>query len=1000
MDNDYYAQTNRILLDSLKKGISEEQKAIAELEKEELHLKKEIGSQRENAVKNEFQEKKAFFAGVLAKLNERASALGVNIRLKKGLIEKYGKSIDLLEKELQAKITGKENAEKELNQGLRILQEERNRELKHIQGHEKSLMNEIIGLKNEESRINSSVAERRKGIDREFDAEVKTREESLRNAEGRLQSFISSKNKEISEMHRAAEKEKQKISQLKAQEENVKLQAVQRIAGLARELKEKTAGEIKFLEVKKKQVDAEKEKEIVRINNSIQASEERLVRNALDKKKRVESEVVKEKERKGRVEQELNVQKDKLLREIYVQSRELEKKKLEIISNYEKLKKQRENEIEKESRVKLDALANEMALVRKRIESNYAVAESEVIKEKVDTSSILKMKNGIEKFKSESNEKLDEKRKEYDQESAKLAVLEEKRRKISEDLSARIHVEIKKLEGKKQLAIGEGISLFEKQVNSLRKGGAEKTKDINQKISQERAEKEKLHSEIKSDESSAERKIEFMKAELEVKKKQIEENHRKEKEARINEIRKDKGSELDALKQELFVLKAKILSQYGDMSQKESAHIEEKEKNAVQGVNQNLQEVKKKDAALLKANRKALAIEDAKLKGLEARKKKIVLEANGNVKKQVKLLEKKKIASVKAVVASMNGQMNGLINKKNRLRQHTANVLKGMERKILVLARAKNDKLKKEIESERAKHVKYVLAFARAKESLKKSIDARKNALHAAMKNNVSQLEKVRRERIAQVEKERTEKIGGIRKMIPAINAKIQEDYGKIRERKIKNESAIGAERQKFLAEKNKLVAEMVKIRARKEFTNENVEKLRKSAHAFSAVLGSIGERKKHVDLEKERLRAKITQREKNLVELQKVISEKQKRIEERQKLQKELKQIELVMNNALRPVIKIKWKVKTKTKVKTEVKWKTRQKIVVRTRNKIVNKIKWKIRNRIVKKPLENKAEMGKFLKEVDDLLGKLPKEDITKFSKSKGFKIYKSVMNRYGVK
>ena len=42
---------------------------------------------------------------------------------------------------------------------------------------------------------------------------------------------------------------------------------------------------------------------------------------------------------------------------------------------------------------------------------------------------------------------------------------------------------------------------------------------------------------------------------------------------------------------------------------------------------------------------------------------------------------------------------------------------------------------------------------------------------------------------------------------------------------------------------------------------------------------------------------------------------------------------------------------------------------------------------------------ELKRTLKTLDDLLAKLPKEEIERFSKTKDFEIYKRVLKRYGV-
>ena len=127
-----------------------------------------------------------------------------------------------------------------------------------------------------------------------------------------------------------------------------------------------------------------------------------------------------------------------------------------------------------------------------------------------------------------------------------------------------------------------------------------------------------------------------------------------------------------------------------------------------------------------------------------------------------------------------------------------------------------------------------------------------------------------------------------------------------------------------------------------------------------------------------------INERDSYAKELSKIMEERKARREESKRMNMELHQLLLaVSGKSLEPKIKIEEKIK----------WRTKK--VVETRNVIKEKIKWKTR-----KIIENKEGMQKFLKEIDDLLSKLPKEEIDSFAKSKDFGVYKKIMNKYGVK
>ena len=69
---------------------------------------------------------------------------------------------------------------------------------------------------------------------------------------------------------------------------------------------------------------------------------------------------------------------------------------------------------------------------------------------------------------------------------------------------------------------------------------------------------------------------------------------------------------------------------------------------------------------------------------------------------------------------------------------------------------------------------------------------------------------------------------------------------------------------------------------------------------------------------------------------------------------------------------------------------------------------ISGKLKKGPIKKKIKKKIEktsasirgMRPFLKEIDSLLGKLPKKEVDKFAKSKEFLLYKKMMEKYKVK
>lgn len=140
---------------------------------------------------------------------------------------------------------------------------------------------------------------------------------------------------------------------------------------------------------------------------------------------------------------------------------------------------------------------------------------------------------------------------------------------------------------------------------------------------------------------------------------------------------------------------------------------------------------------------------------------------------------------------------------------------------------------------------------------------------------------------------------------------------------------------------------------------------LKSSVVKLEQIIPEVKKKLRHEELEKEQIESNLILHEKHLKKLDEVSKETELRIKERELLRQEIQQLYGVIEGRVHDVA--------------------------------MNR-----KSDVVKGPfnVNEKKELKALLQKIDGLLGKLPAKEIDLFSRSKYFKKYQTVMNKYGVK
>jgi hypothetical protein len=290
-------------------------------------------------------------------------------------------------------------------------------------------------------------------------------------------------------------------------------------------------------------------------------------------------------------------------------------------------------------------------------------------------------------------------------------------------------------------------------------------------------------------------------------------------------------------------------------------------------------------------------------------------------------------------------------------------------------------RLEDEVKSNTWKKIKNVekeIALEKIKQQ-KISVDLTRKKVQ--LKNNLENEKKRLKLKQARANKQAGLKIADLDKEIVVLNRKKGSASKQLEKRKSEIDNEMETKKKELSANRLKLLEKAKTLRKRKSnisnktANNENIlRKLREEEI-------KLEDKQEKTKANYKAISEKLSDRDKQLKNLNKVVKEKIKRVNDANKLRDELHKLHLIIDEKL-PIIKIKTKIVQVVKIKT----------------RIVKEIK-RIRVK-VKSNVDVDKDLKPALRKIDGLLGKLPKKEINAFSKSKDFKTYKKIMNKYGVK
>jgi hypothetical protein len=258
--------------------------------------------------------------------------------------------------------------------------------------------------------------------------------------------------------------------------------------------------------------------------------------------------------------------------------------------------------------------------------------------------------------------------------------------------------------------------------------------------------------------------------------------------------------------------------------------------------------------------------------------------------------------------------------------------------------------LNRAIQSERTKGVKAYKQWQKKRTELFQKLEKEK-----------SSVSKLRR----QAEQKDRASIKSIESEIKAVRKKMDEESQGLHGTLLNIENELKKKKTEFAKERRKLRTLTSISRSEKLNMSKSATAARKSISSLKQRIGNLQELIQHSFERQASISKKMKTMDQSLRQLNAAVRAKVKLINQKRKLRQEMHHLHLILNNQV-------------------------PKGIVKTR--IIRKIK--------KVHVRDISGMKPALKAIDSLLGKLPKKDLDKFAASSKFKLYKNVMNRYGVR
>ncbi len=1004
---DLYGQTNKQLLNTLQKSITEGRKNILQLKKKERDLTQKVASEEKNIVQNDLPKKKKELVLESQKYNKELHQLKLELKNKEDLFHYNQETLSTLRLKMNAQYDQQDKLGEHLETKLHHFLDLKKEENQRLQ-LEKEKHNEYIAkIKAEKERVQEQIKVEENTITAEV-KEVQEEQERKVAALGTiLQKMISQKSdllKENVDQSKGITRNIQRINEERSFVQEHFKKAQEHLAKsdfkfsdpLFVKLFQEGGQRLQYYYDQKRRLHSLAEKKETKIKNNIVLAESRLIKLQQQKGKIVHDSL--------KIQQQLAefVILEQQQRE-WLKILNMQRMRLQL------LQKQMEEEKEKSS-----SLVKLMQAQKRQISGRQNFLRKEVAKEQEDVSNIR--------------------------------VIYEKQHRVFQEQKKSFWAKLAFVQNKKESLLAE----FEKNKSSLNEITAEMHAVEQQLILREKNDQEKTQTLL--------RDINILRKEMEadeakLKKMDVLVDTFKKMSVESPEVLHSFKTEQEKIKSRLQHLEKEVVhKQYqaqaiGRFLEAYKTHFLSKKKNIALIQERLSKEQDRYTQLLVEMNKEAAtlgrALESAKEKNIqlthaeqaEIQSKNLLLskkvEAINNLVSS-KYQEYRKVHDLQKNTALILQELSGKAEQASQKIMETGSVLSQLRRalfyeKFLQRALAEEEDLLREIkvkidrqtalaarlkQSETQQHPSFEHREAHLAEQFAVSIrqlgvklqnegqhklrvlgshilTERKKRIHLhhntkskekainraitvqearvilARKKGLEQINRLRKERLAALRESAQERLKALDRDFHVEELKKQKLDSILRQKENAIEHKIIEQKVEFQNEKNKLQEKVKALRSRALSTNvrikataTRIQSLDDACHVLSQKMDLALRKKKEIeDL--------ILNHDKDLQLLHDVIKQKLRCLAEVKDLKREMHQLHLVIGHNL-PKCKIKTKIITKIK---------------RVRIKDV-------------------AGMKPVLKTIDDLLGKLPATEIDKFAKSKAFISYRKIMNKYGVK
>lgn len=221
--NNHISKTNDLLLSALQQSLAREKEEAAQLFLAEQKLKKEIASQEEKIRQQHLLEKKQQLSLALRILHQQAQKNKEEIFRKEKIAGHTSHLLQLLQQESTAKKKGLNNLEQRINRRLKEWQELQMRNLQQTKSEISQKKSEIEQLKKEERGSKTSLSKALSKLVQESEAQKQQQELAVKKEEQKQQYLRQQQKKDFLSKERQLAESGKQYRQLQEEKENANL---------------------------------------------------------------------------------------------------------------------------------------------------------------------------------------------------------------------------------------------------------------------------------------------------------------------------------------------------------------------------------------------------------------------------------------------------------------------------------------------------------------------------------------------------------------------------------------------------------------------------------------------------------------------------------------------------------------------------------------------------------------------------------------------------------